>query len=101
MVTTAFNLSQGLALSPPSKLGNPVPPPTQPTFTSRRSIAQLYCLRATGYGLRLTSVRSTEDRRPKTYNGPWPLPGRQPPNRSAAIFAACSAIAFVDRKSVV
>jgi hypothetical protein len=36
--TMACTRSQGLRFSPPSRLGNPVPPPKQPTFTSRRRI---------------------------------------------------------------
>jgi hypothetical protein len=39
IVTTAWACSQGLFLSPPSKLGSPVPPPKQPTFSSRSFIA--------------------------------------------------------------
>jgi hypothetical protein len=31
-----LSLSHGLILRPPSRLGNPVPPPTQPMLSSRR-----------------------------------------------------------------
>src|SRR5262245_9403838 len=43
MVTTAFSDSQGLDLSPPSRLGRPVPPPKHPTLILRSCIgAQLH-----------------------------------------------------------
>jgi hypothetical protein len=38
MVTTAWGEIQGLRLSPPSRLGRPVPPPKHPTLTSRNRI---------------------------------------------------------------
>src|SRR4051812_26787520 len=41
IVTTALTLSQGLLLSPPSRLGRPVPPPKHPTFNSRSCIAHI------------------------------------------------------------
>src|SRR5918992_5767187 len=45
IVTTAWTVSHGLRFRPPSRLGNPVPPPKQPTFSSRSSIgATLYPL---------------------------------------------------------
>ena len=98
IVTTAFSWSQGLVFSPPSRLGSPVPPPTQPTFSSRRCM--LNCRsRSTVYGLRST-VSMTEAGRPRDWRpetdtmATWPLPGRQPRIRSPAIFAACSAIGF-------
>ena len=54
IVTTALRCSQGLVLSPPSRLGSPVPPPKQPMFSSRNCIVAIVRL-----GLRSTvSVRS-------------------------------------------
>src|SRR5262249_57043564 len=41
IVTTAFKCSQGLCFNPPSRLGSPVPPPKQPTFSSRRRIGHI------------------------------------------------------------
>src|SRR5262245_49678107 len=41
MVTTAFRCSHGLCLSPPSRLGRPVPPPKHPTFSCRMRIAHI------------------------------------------------------------
>jgi hypothetical protein len=38
IVTTPFRRSHGLLFNPPSRLGNPVPPPTQPMFSSRRNM---------------------------------------------------------------
>ena len=41
IVTTAFTVVQGLVLSPPSRLGRPVPPPKHPTFNVRRRMRAL------------------------------------------------------------
>src|SRR5205809_472613 len=41
IVTTALRLSHGFCFKPPSRLGNPVPPPKQPTFNWRRRIADI------------------------------------------------------------
>src|SRR5207253_10311352 len=41
IVTTALSRSHGLCFKPPSRLGNPVPPPKQPTFSSRRRMGDL------------------------------------------------------------
>src|SRR4249919_3834066 len=41
MVTTALSCSHGLCFSPPRRLGNPVPPPKQPTFSWRKRIADI------------------------------------------------------------
>src|SRR5439155_1352326 len=38
IVTTALRCNQGLVLSPPRRLGSPVPPPKQPMFSSRSCI---------------------------------------------------------------
>src|SRR5688500_3059201 len=38
IVTTALTDSHGFSFSPPSRLGNPVPPPKHPIFSFRRSI---------------------------------------------------------------
>src|SRR5437667_6701878 len=42
MVTTAFSRSHGLVLRPPKRLGRPVPPPKQPTFSSRSCTDPFY-----------------------------------------------------------
>src|SRR5205823_2619919 len=41
IVTTALSRSHGLCFKPPSRLGNPVPPPKQPTFSSRKRMGDL------------------------------------------------------------
>ena len=47
IVTTALTFNHGFAFSPPSRLGKPVPPPKQPTFSSRKRIGNsLYKLSA-------------------------------------------------------
>src|SRR5262249_33239070 len=38
IVTTALRCSHGLCFRPPSRLGRPVPPPKQPTLSSRKRI---------------------------------------------------------------
>src|SRR5947209_989752 len=43
IVTTALTFNHGFAFSPPSRLGRPVPPPKQPTFSWRKRIGA-YCL---------------------------------------------------------
>jgi hypothetical protein len=41
IVTTALTWSQGLFFKPPRRLGRPVPPPKQPTLSSRTRIADI------------------------------------------------------------
>jgi hypothetical protein len=46
IVTTASARSHGLLFNPPTRLGNPVPPPKQPTLSSRSRIAFILVGRA-------------------------------------------------------
>src|SRR5262249_26611198 len=57
IVTTALRCSQGFVFNPPSRLGSPVPPPTQPMRSSLRCTGELYWssvfgLRSSVFGLR-------------------------------------------------
>jgi hypothetical protein len=46
-----LTFSHGFVFKPPSRLGNPVPPPKHPTFNSRRRITAFYKLSAVGHQL--------------------------------------------------
>ena len=48
IVTTACSCSQGLRFRPPSRLGSPVPPPKQPTFSSRSCMCRAFYLVGAG-----------------------------------------------------
>ena len=81
MVTTACSLSQGLRFNPPSRLGRPVPPPKQPTFSSRSRIRaiDIRWIRPSGRSagsVQPCAIQSTDDIR-------CPTRGRIPGERSS------------------